>query len=97
MKDTMITREEAQETLFQLADSGVLNDDLENKLNEIANLIEREEHGFHFWGAPFEDYTKTVTAYRTDLVSDKMIEDFQRIEETYKFTPCEAERDNIDE
>lgn len=50
-----ITRDEAVETIYKLLNSGILNEELEDKLEDIANCIEAEEtHNIFLWGADRE-------------------------------------------
>ena len=40
-----ITRSSAVYTLYEIKNSGIINEDLDNKLTEIANCIEEDEWG----------------------------------------------------
>lgn len=97
MNERMITRDEAVETLIELAESGTLREDLADKLAEIASLIEHEREGMHYWGININDYYKMVTAYREDLITDKLMDDWERILEKYSFTPAPCEKQEIEE
>ncbi len=55
MKEHYVTREEAIETLYDLINSDILDEDLEEQLQDIANCIEAEEtHNIFLWGADYE-------------------------------------------
>ena len=52
-----ITREEAIETLYDLINSNILDEELEESLQDIANCIEAEEtHNVFLWGADCEAF-----------------------------------------
>ena len=64
----MITREFAIETLYSVINSGIISEDLEEKLQNIANCIEDEMNlSIHAWGMPDDDYCELHTCYKTDL------------------------------
>lgn len=46
-----ITREEAVKTLYNIINSGIISDELEGKLQDIASCIDNEEQGLFTWGA----------------------------------------------
>lgn len=90
-----ITRDEALETLYYLLNSGILSEEMEDKLQDIANNIENEKYGLHLWGADNEEYAVLVTAVREDLMTDEYIENGKRIWEKYSFTPSVFEEQEI--
>lgn len=88
----MITRLEAIETLYDLISSGILADDIEGRLQDIASCIEAELIGRHEWGVPREDLAKLYSAVRVDLVTDNDIDDYDRIHRKLTFVPSVDER-----
>ena len=89
----MITRERAISVIYQLINSGVLNEELEDQLQDIANCIEEEKLGIHAWGMYYEDYITLKTAIRTDLPdSDPFIQKQKRIIAEHRFSPSKFEK-----
>ena len=82
----MINREEANEVLFELINSGILNAVLEDSVQEIATCINYEEKGLHLWGAD-DDCTELMVAKRQDLWTPEEIAKCEAISKKYKFTP----------
>ena len=77
----MITRDKAIEVLYRVINSGILNQDVEVALQDIANCIEMEEtHGVHAWGADDENVSLLVVARREDCWTDEII---QKTEDAY--------------
>lgn len=69
MSDThMISREEAVEALYDIINSGIISNDLEDTLEEIAQCIKDEEDlGIHAWDMPKDDEVRFHTAIRNDI------------------------------
>lgn len=64
----MITRADAIEAIYEIINSGIIEDELENDLEDIAKCIKAEaEWSIHAWGMPDEEYILLCTAHRTDL------------------------------
>ena len=84
-----ITREEAVETLYEIINSGIISDDLESKLQDIANCIEDEdkEHGLGImaWGMNREEHGMLHTAYREDLWTDELKAKIQAIHDSVRY------------
>lgn len=58
MSKKMLTRQEAIEALWEFVDNPVISEELSDKLQEIANLIETEEdYGIDPFGMKQEDYS----------------------------------------
>lgn len=90
-----ITREEAIETLYDLLNSGILSEEIEDKIQDIADNIENERYGLHMWGADEEEYAVLYTAKREDLITDEDRAEGQRIWDKYTFTPSPHEEQEI--
>jgi len=88
----MITREEAIEVIYDLIDSDILKTDVEERLQDIANCIEGELVGRHEWGVDRSKLAKLYGATRIDLVTDKDIEEYDRIHRKLTFVPSVDER-----
>ena len=95
--ENAITRDQALETLYALINSGILSEDMENAIQEIANNVENEKYGLHLWGADNDDYAFLVTAVRDDLRDEAYMEKGQRIWDKYAFAPSPFEEKEIDE
>lgn len=92
-----ITREEAIETIYALVDSGILQEDIEGRLMDIANAIENEKFGLHMWGADNGEYDVLTTAVRADLMTEEYKANGQRIWDKYSFVPSPFEEEEINE
>lgn len=95
--DNAITRDEALGTIYDLINSCILSEEIEIKLQEIANNIENEKYGLHMWGADNEEYSKITTSYREDLLTDEFVAECKQIWEKYSFTPSTFEEKEIEE
>lgn len=79
-----ITREEAVGVLNRVSGSGILDDDLEDLLGEIATCISAEEElGIFLWGAD-DDAVDLFTMKRSDLITDEWVKHQQELYERYK-------------
>ena len=90
--ETLINREDASSLLWQLVNSNILADDICDKLAEIANIIDDESIGFHFWGADADERAKLFTAVRSDLITDEYCEAYADIASKYSFAPSDFEK-----
>ena len=55
MEKHYITRHEAVMTIYELINSCIISEELEESLQDIANCIEAEEtHNIFLWGADYE-------------------------------------------
>lgn len=88
----MIMREEAVEVLYDLISSGILSEEIEEKLQDIASCIEAENIGRHEWGVPREELGKLYASVRVDLITEDSIEDYERIHRKLTFLPSVDER-----
>lgn len=49
----MITRTEARDVLYDIINSGIISEEMEDKIQDIVNcLFDEEELGIHSWGMP---------------------------------------------
>lgn len=94
-EERTISLDEAICTLYELIDNPVIEEDLSDKLQEIANHLDHQKYGLHTWGIPEKDYEKLVVAYRDDLTAE--IQEQTKIAKKYAFKPSEWEIDNPEE
>lgn len=92
-----ITRDEASDFLYSLVNTGAFGKDAEEKLAEIANIIDDESLGYHFWGADVAERTQLFTAVRSDLITNEHRETCAEIANKYSFVPSDFERDEVQE
>ena len=92
-----ITRDEASNFLYQLVNTGFLGEEAEEKLAEIANIIDDESRGYHFWGADVDERAKLFIAVRSDLITDEHREACAEIANKYSFVPSGFERNEVQE
>lgn len=90
-----ITRDEALEALQTLLNSGILSEELDAKIQDIADVIENEKCGLHLWGADNKEYAVLYTAVRKDMITDDYIKEGQRIWQKYAFVPSQFEAKEI--
>ena len=83
----MITRQRAVRTLYTVINCGIIDEELEMSLQDIANCIEDETYlGIHAWGMSDEEYMKLHTARRTDLPDyEDYMKECREIYGKYKF------------
>ena len=93
-----ITREKAVDVLYNIINSGVIDNRLIEDLAEIAMCIGHESDGLHLWGAE-DDVSKIFTAYRVDLITEEMQKEHEEIYANHAFVPApyEAEYFNDEE
>jgi hypothetical protein len=96
-KDHYLSRQEACTILHELASSGVLSEELEDNLDEIANLISYELDGEHFWGQSYESGNKLRVAYRDDLWTDELLKEATEQHENARFIPAKNEINGLKE
>lgn len=69
MEERYITRHEAVLTIYELINSCIISEELEDKLQDIANCIEAEEtHNIFLWGADIEAidlFTAVMNPYQS--------------------------------
>lgn len=78
-----ITREEAVTTLYDVINSGIISDELEGKLQDIASCIDNEEQGLFTWGAD-DDVIDLFIAKREDLITPEWEQHCNEIWEKYR-------------
>lgn len=87
--DTLVTRVEAVDVLYEIINSGIISMELEEKLREIANIIEDEDKenglGILAWGMNAEEYGELHTVYRKDLWTDERRAKMQAIYDSVKY------------
>ena len=91
-----ITRREAVMALYELVNSSVLSDELTKALEEIADNIEAEEIGYHFWGADREEKTKLFIAIEAESITPEYEAECERIDDKYSFVPSHFEHKEIE-
>lgn len=83
----MISRHEATVVLYELINSGILDEGLEQDLQEIVTCIEaEEERKMFFWGASNEDVYEMVVARREDLWTPDVVARCEEIEKRLSFS-----------
>lgn len=95
-EDRYITRNEAIDVLYCLINSGILDDELEAEIEEIACCIEKENEGYHLWGADAE-VGELFVARRQDQWTDELVSHLREIHDKYSFTPAPFERAEFEE
>ena len=86
-----LSREEAIEKIYELINAGFLNKEMEEDLQEIANLIQYELNGEHLWGQPTVNNDKLISAYREDLLTEELMEEMNTQHLNCRFVPCKNE------
>ena len=95
--DKMITRDEAIVALYEIIDNPVIDEELRDKMLDIANLIEIEKAGMHFWGGNLEEYHEMVVSRRSDMWTDEAIAKADKIQKEHSFEPAPYEKAEIEE
>ena len=84
----MPTREESVHTLYSLINSGILSEELEEQLEDIARCIESEDAdnnlGVFLWGIEENDWMDLYTARRSDLITPEWEKHCHELYEKYR-------------
>lgn len=92
----VVTRRVAATALYELVNSCVLCDEISDILEEIADNLEMEDIGYHFWGADRDEKTKLFTAMQAESITPEFEAECERIDKKYSFTPSEFEKVEIE-
>ena len=88
----MITRTDAVNTLYQLINSGILNNKLKNNIQDIITCIEYEKLNLHLWNTDDTDVGTIATAMRTDSPEyPDFIKKQKEIIQKHQFVPSKYE------
>lgn len=88
----MITREEAVETLYGLINSNVLDEELCDSIENIANCISAERDGLHLWNADDEEVAELYTSVRDNTPdAEAHMELCNKLYAKYCFGPSKVE------
>lgn len=88
----MISREEAIFCCYDLLNAGILSDEIEEKVQDIASCIEAELLGRHEWGVDSHELSTLYTAKRLDLVTNDDIDEYDALHRKLTFIPSVDER-----
>lgn len=78
-----ITKEEARDVLYELIGTGILKEELEDKIEEIHYILSSEiDHGLNLWGAD-DDVCELFGAIRSDLVTEEYYNKKKELWEKY--------------
>jgi len=91
----IITREKAVKRLYGVINSGIIDRELEEDLQEIANCISEEMYCLHTWGADAEEVGKLFTSYREDLITEELKKELADIDDKYSFEPSVFEASDL--
>ena len=84
----MITRDEALEVLYDLINSGIIAEDLEEALEDIAKCIRAEDKerdlGIDIWGAEENDWIDLYILKREDLITPEWTQHCEEVYEKYR-------------
>lgn len=81
----MIGKSEAVEVLKEITDSGIIRQELEEKLDEIQLILKHEdEDGLSFWNANDKEMIDLFTAKREDLITEEWVRHQKAIYEKYR-------------
>ena len=78
-----VTRKEAIKIIYDTMNSGILSEELENALQDIANCIEHENDELFLWGAD-DEVSDLFAAWRKDLIPPEWEEHCKSLYEKYK-------------
>lgn len=90
-----LTREEAVEKIYAVINSGIIKDELEEDLANIANSIENEEKGLFTWGAE-DEVVDLFIAKRSDLITPEWEKHCADLYEKYRIKEPEAYKSDSD-
>lgn len=88
----MITRDEAVDTLYSLINSNVLDEELCDSIESIANCISAERDGLHLWNADDQEVAELYTSVRDNAPdADAHMELCNKLYAKYCFAPSRFE------
>ena len=88
----MITRDDAIEVLYDLMNSNVLDDELCDDLQNIANCISAERDSMHLWGADDQEVAELYTMVQSSAPDAEEHEALcDKLFNKYCFEPSEHE------
>ena len=91
MKINLITRENAVDKLYDLINSGILDEKLCDDLEEIAYCINHENDNLFLWGAE-QDCIDLFVSRREDLIDDEWLKHQKALYEKYKIREVKQEQ-----
>lgn len=84
----MITREEAVRVLYAVTNSGIIADDLGEKLHDIIKCIQsgdrENDFGIDIWGAKEDDWIDLYVSRRVDLITPEWEQHQRDVYEKYR-------------
>lgn len=83
-----ISRKEAVETLYGIINSGIISEELDSKLTDIAQCIGHEEDNLFLWGAD-DEASDLFVLKREDLITPEWIKHCEDLHEKYKIREVE--------
>lgn len=89
----MIERGNAIEFLLNMVNSGIMSDNINSALQDIANCIVGEEDGLHLWGAPDEDVATMYTEASEEALTKEFKEKADKLYAEYRFFPSKFEEE----
>lgn len=79
-----ITKEEAMDVLYELLGTGILKEELENKIEEIHSVLRHEiEDGLNLWGAD-DEAGELFGCVRSDLITEEYEKRMKELWDKYK-------------
>ena len=92
----MLTRDEAGAVIYQVINSGIISEDLEADLEEVANGILCEKDGLHIWGADDKDIADLYTSVSSDFITPEFEAHVEKLYDTYRFYASKFEKEEIE-
>lgn len=84
-KKKMMSRSDAVAVLDEIAESGVLREDLQDAVEEIEMILRHEdEDDLSFWDADDEEIHDLFVAKRVDLITDAWKKHCKELSEKYR-------------
>lgn len=91
MQNYYISRQEAATVLLSLAESGILDSNIEDDLIEIADIIQAELDGEHRWAQPYSSTDSLDVAMRENLIDDDITNKMVKQHEYLRFKPSKGD------
>ncbi len=81
----MMSKGDAVEVLREIADSGILREDLQDGVEELEMILRHEdEDGLSFWEADEDDVSDLFVAKRVDLITEAWKKHCNELVERYR-------------
>ena len=89
----MLTRDEAGAVIYQVINSGILDEKLEDDLTDVATAILCEKDGLHLWGVDDKDISDLYVSVNQAYITPEFEAHVDALYDKYKFYASKFEEE----